>query len=693
MQPKYNLATERICGAEALVRWNHPIKGILLPEDFFAAYEESGLMVQLDHFVWEKACQILHDWMSAGRPFSPVSINISHQSLFSPQLVSFLVGLISRYGISPSALQLEITESAYLENPEQVEEAVQSLHNVGFSIIMDGFGSGVSSLNNLKRLKCDALKLDIQYLPIKDTTENDEIMLVSLIKMSNWLGMTVIAEGVENRRQRDFLEGAGCDCAQGTYFCEPLPRSQYEAKYINPTKNMTEAQSPEEGQIEPKYNMTILVIDDEALSRELLKHIFSGLYHIHTCESAEMGLEYLKQNANKVKLILIDNFMPGMSGLEFLRYCKQDSILHVIPQIMITTSDDDMDQIKAFHEDAYDYITKPFTREIVLARVNHVMEISCRTSIFDIIEQKYKQKPELDAATALLNKMAFKDLASRVLETFPQEQQVLFVIDIDDFKKVNDKHGHLLGDKVIRCIADELTNAFRKTDIVGRFGGDEFVVLMTKIQGKDIAKIKAAEVIKSVLFNCAKLFNIHTSISIGLALSEENDSLDSLFSRADEALYEAKRTGKGKYIVSGETVPPIADDDTPLVVVCSEDVQIYETIALTYGEGESFAQACSLEELVNIFTRYSGRVRVLCLDMINGVFRCSKEAYQYILEQGGGKTIPLLAISSEGDMQNLREALKLDIYDILMLPPQLGVIGRILSRTIMEVNEHMNDKP
>lgn len=552
LQPKFNLATEEVCGAEALVRWQHPRLGVVPPAEFIPALEQYEMISKLDYFVWEKTCQIIHDWFTVGKLSYSISVNLSEHSLFSEQLVPYLVGLISKYGISSFFLQLEITENAYMKAPELTVKIIQSLHDIGFSVIMDDFGSGCSSINTLNMVQADALKLDIHYLPIQDQTESDEIVLVSVIKMAGWLGMSVIAEGVENRRQKDFLQGAGCDYAQGHFFSEALTQEEYEAEYIEREKKRGESETVSGKGILPKHNLTILAIDDDEMSREILEDIFQDQYHVHLCESAEEGLAYLQKNANRVKIILIDNYMPGMSGMEFLRFCKRDEVLKVIPQIMITTSDEEADQLEAFREGAYDYITKPFRRAVVMARVNHVMELSCRTSLFDIIEQKYKQKPELDAATSLLNKVAFNDLSTRLIEAFPNEQQALFVIDIDDFKKVNDVYGHLTGDQIIKCVAEELTKAFRKTDLVGRFGGDEFVVLMTKIQSQEAAKNKAAEIIKNVFSASAKQFNINTSISVGLAFSEKNDTLHTLFSNADKALYEAKNTGKGRAVIHGD---------------------------------------------------------------------------------------------------------------------------------------------
>lgn len=688
LQPKCNLSTGKNCGAEALVRWEHPTKGTIMAQDFIPEFEDNNLIKELDMYVWEKSCQMISNWLREGKAVYPISVNVSDKSLFDRSLVDSLMNLLSKYGLAANSLQLEITELTYLKNPRKANRVINSLHEAGFTIVLDDFGSGYSALATLKQIHVDALKVDMRYLSIEDKKENDEIILVSLIKMVNWLGMTVIAETVENRTQRDILEGAGCDIVQGYYYCEPLSVNEYEKKTsaeVEELKDKNEYEEPQKSSMNPKYNATILIVDDDPVSRDILREIFQDTYFVHTSASGEEGMEYLINNAGRIRLVLIDNFMPGMSGLDFLRACKQNSMINMIPQIMITVSDSEEDQVRAFAEGAYDYITKPFVKEIVQARVSHVMEISCKTSIFDVVEQKYQQAPELDGMTKLLNKITFHELATRVLDTLPDEQHALLLIDIDNFKNVNDQHGHLMGDKIIRCVADELAGIFRKTDLIGRFGGDEFVVLLSKLKTKNMVKIKAYEIIKVVLLSCVKRFNISTSLSVGVAFSENNDTIDSLFEKADHALYEAKSSGKGKAVVFGEKVPPVIDDNKPVVLVCTKEAQVYSTIALTYGKDAAFVMTSSLFSIKEAFSKYRERIRVVCFDMMDEIsITRNDERYKYALAQSENETVKFLAICKEGDMHGVKCSLELKVSDILLLPPPIGVIERILSRTIME---------
>lgn len=551
-QPKFTLSDEHICGSEALVRWIHPVRGLVMPGDFIPVCEKNGFISKLDYYVWEKTCQHIHEWIENGKIVFPVSVNISRISLCNPQLPTLLTELVEKYRIPNYLFQLEITESAYMTDPERMENTIEALHEAGFVILMDDFGSGYSSLNTLKRIKVDVLKVDMKFLPVMDETERGEIILASVIKMAKWLGMSVVVEGVETRRQRDFLEGAGCDSVQGYYYSRPIPQKEYEEKYLNET--VTEQKKDYENTdtaAVPKHNVTVLVIEDSEIDRVILNENLQDLYHVHMCDNAEEGLAFLSKNSANVRLILVDNYMPGMSGLEFLQHCRQDSILKSIPKIMITAEDTVENQVKAFHEGAYDYITKPLVKEIVLARVQHIMDASRQTSIYDSVETDYKMQAERDAMTGLLSRSSFIDISTKVIEAFPDDTEALFVIDIDNCKELNESYGRKVGDEIIEIIAEILKNSFRKTDVMGRFSGDEFIVLMIKLPGWELAERKAAELLSLISRTCMKVRGIEVNVSIGISFLEKGANVDILLARADQALYEAKRTGKGRAVIYG----------------------------------------------------------------------------------------------------------------------------------------------
>ncbi|MCR5756321.1 MAG: bifunctional diguanylate cyclase/phosphodiesterase [Selenomonas sp.] len=229
LQPKYNLLTESVVGAEALVRWFHPQLGVVSPAKFVPIFEQNGFIYQLDKYVWEKTCQMLREDIDEGRPVIPVSINVSRVDFYSPNLVQNFEDLIQRYNLDPHLLELELTESAYVENPQQIIEITKALQEKGFVILMDDFGSGYSSLNMLKDLPVDILKIDLRFLSDSQGVENGRAdnILSSIVRMAKRLDLPVIAEGVETQKQVDFLRTIGCEYAQGYFFSEPVPCEDY----------------------------------------------------------------------------------------------------------------------------------------------------------------------------------------------------------------------------------------------------------------------------------------------------------------------------------------------------------------------------------------------------------------------------------------------------------------------------------
>ena len=171
---------------------------------------------------------MLARWLAEGRNPEPVSVNISRVSLYNPCLVETIIGLVEKYQIPPRLLQLELTESACTNNPQAIREMMGKLQNAGFSILMDDFGSGYSSLNVLKDIAVDILKIDMKFLSDMGKKGRSENILASVVRMAKWLDMPVIAEGVERRDQVDFLRSIGCEYVQGFYFAKPMPVTEYE---------------------------------------------------------------------------------------------------------------------------------------------------------------------------------------------------------------------------------------------------------------------------------------------------------------------------------------------------------------------------------------------------------------------------------------------------------------------------------
>lgn len=309
-QPKYNMETRKIIGAEALVRWVHPIKGIISPGIFIPVFEKNGFISSLDTYVWERTCQDIRDWIKKGYIVNPISVNVSRAELYNNNLCIILQNLIQKYAIPIHLFQLEITESAYTENPEQLIESVDQLKAAGFSILMDDFGSGYSSLNTLKDVPVDVLKLDLKFLYNMDENIKANYILKSVVQMAKRLELTVIAEGVETEQQADFLLSIGCVRGQGYLFAKPMTKVQY-TDLISVRERVSQDDDDE--------NEGIFNIDD--VMSKIHREDEVEWYRAAVCQMHVMLVQYevrndtltlfdlrSKENANELSKMEIPNF-------------------------------------------------------------------------------------------------------------------------------------------------------------------------------------------------------------------------------------------------------------------------------------------------------------------------------------------------------------------------------------------------
>ena len=228
VQPKYNIMTNTPAGGEVLVRWIHPTKGMIPPGFFIPLFEKNGFVVKLDAYVWEEACIMLKKWIDQGREPNPISVNVSRVNIYNPHFVENIIKLVDRYQIPHNLFNVELTESAYTDNPEMMVKAIEVLRNNGFTVMMDDFGSGYSSLSMLKNIPVDVLKIDMNFFIDANSQSRCESIVASVVRMSKWLNIPVVAEGVETEEQIGFLREIGCDFVQGYYYAKPMSVKDYE---------------------------------------------------------------------------------------------------------------------------------------------------------------------------------------------------------------------------------------------------------------------------------------------------------------------------------------------------------------------------------------------------------------------------------------------------------------------------------
>lgn len=314
IQPQYDYTTDSMSGAEALVRWMHPTKGLISPSVFIPVFERNGFITQLDQYIWDKTCAYIRKWKDMGLNPVPISVNVSRRDIYNQNLVAVFSRLLKKYNLTPDSLRLEITESAYMDNPSQLINVVKDLKNLGFCLEMDDFGSGYSSLNTLKDVPVDILKLDMQF--IIDSTEKNKSkpkhqkrssnILTSVVRMANLLQLPVIAEGIESKAQADYLKSIGCFHMQGFYFSKPMPAEEFEAmQEMLPEAN---PELPEEKEEEANGDFL-----DSASVNNMLFNKFVGAAAI------------IEWSGDKLELLQLNNLYLkeiGTSRAEYSQYQK-----------------------------------------------------------------------------------------------------------------------------------------------------------------------------------------------------------------------------------------------------------------------------------------------------------------------------------------------------------------------------------
>jgi len=227
------LSDGTIIGAEMLARWQHPTEGFLKPRRFLPTLEKNGYVVRLDQFMWEQACRTIKRWEESGWDELYISVNISPVDFFFMDVVDEFCNLIKKYDVEPGKLRLEITENTMMYDAKRRIESIEKLREHGFMVEMDDFGNGFSSLNMLKDIPLDVIKIDMAFLEETRDEERAREILESMISLAKRLEIPVITEGVETKEQLDFLTEMGCDMFQGYYFSRAVPISEFEHRYAN----------------------------------------------------------------------------------------------------------------------------------------------------------------------------------------------------------------------------------------------------------------------------------------------------------------------------------------------------------------------------------------------------------------------------------------------------------------------------
>lgn len=323
-QPKIDTGTQWVVGVEALVRWQHPVKGLISPATFIPLAEESGLIMPLGEWVLRTACRQLSQWHQQNMPGLHMAINLSQIQFRQPNLPAIIASIIRQEGIDPNLLELEITESMAMENPQKTIESMQKLRNIGVRLALDDFGTGYSSMSYLKNFPINSVKLDRTFIENIETDPNDAAICASTITLANSLGLNVVAEGVERKLQYEHLKRLQCHTIQGYYFCKPLPAKEA----ISFIEHQNAKQSPSQA---VARQANILIIDDDDWTCEFHSQLLRNMRHkpVAILNPTE-GLDLIRNKPDFFDLVMLDMLMPQMSGVDVVQ-----EICRISPKIPI----------------------------------------------------------------------------------------------------------------------------------------------------------------------------------------------------------------------------------------------------------------------------------------------------------------------------------------------------------------------
>lgn len=541
-QPQYSLEDECLIGAEALVRWKHPEWGLVSPIDFIPIFERNGFISRLDRYIWEEVCKELRRWIDEGYENMRVSVNISRMDVYQMNLLSELTGLIEKYHLDPSSLHLEITESAYAENPGQLSKTIGELRNHGFVVEMDDFGSGYSSLNMLSHISLDHLKLDLHFISNETAKPFDVSILNDIVSMAHRLDMRIIAEGVETREQIRRLRAVGCDYVQGYFFAKPMPVNEFD-------KLLSSQRMAKPGAIE-RLRMAIgkrylLVVDENKKYANKLATSLNHRYGLLYADNGKDAIRHIDDKENHVALVVLSMTLPASEINEVLYHVRQVPRNWRIPVIASLKGGEDTEFTMQARE-CDDFMCKSYPAFDLQRRVN---------SIMDVVEFHEREKilqDEIccDPFTKMYNHRGLKlAMANISRDEYPL---AICLFKLDHLRDINEHHGYQVGDLLIRQFATILERATRHTDIKCRYGGDAFIVVFKRLSSEAVVIAKVEEICEAYrkVKVSAGAADIIPQASAGIVLCPEGTTLSArLIECADKAVGMAQKKENSQYCV------------------------------------------------------------------------------------------------------------------------------------------------
>ena len=549
LQPKCNAETGAIVGAEALVRWNHPEYGLVSPGEFIPLLERESMVTRFDLFIWRSVCEMLSRWDGEGRNLVPVSVNVSMTDIESIDVARVLGDLLDRFSIDARLLQVEITESAIAHNMDVVEETIRDLHARGIAVLMDDFGSAYSSLNMLKDINVDAIKLDMKFVDLNaDNAAKGLKIIESVIDMAYQLRLSIIAEGAQTAEQVSKLRELGCMYIQGYYFYRPLTVEKMEdllehrpddQHFWNISKDL----------MHRDYRMSTngrSMLESSSLSAHIFEILNKGVAELSRLNLITGEYRTIKRDP-KLPDVYADDFHDYCHALVSKRIIHPDDAGEFLKHTRLS---DLRDQLFSKKKSEFTYFRSEVEAKTSVIAFGMLVPPDCSEAnpwavvligfdlSLDLIAKNMKEIYRQDSLTGLLNRNAY-DSDVEQLRSADIGAVVCVYADMIGLHEVNNHLGHKQGNRML-CEFADAARAFFGDDRLYRIGGDEFVIISSAHT--------EAQTRKQLNYMRERLHTQGCEISVGVASSESTSDLPKIIEQAEN---EMRREKKEYYVQGG----------------------------------------------------------------------------------------------------------------------------------------------
>lgn len=549
LQPKCNAETGAIVGAEALVRWNHPEYGLVSLGEFIPLLERESMVTRFDLFIWRSVCEMLSRWDGEGRNLVPVSVNVSMTDIEAIDVARVLGDLLDRFSIDARLLQVEITESAIAHNMDVVEETIRDLHARGIAVLMDDFGSAYSSLNMLKDINVDAIKLDMKFVDLNaDNAAKGLKIIESVIDMAYQLRLSIIAEGAQTAEQVSKLRELGCMYIQGYYFYRPLTVGKMEdllehrpddQHFWNISKDL----------MHRDYRMSTngrSMLESSSLSAHIFEILNKGVAELSRLNLITGEYRTIKRDP-KLPDVYADDFHDYCHALVSKRIIHPDDAGEFLKHTRLS---DLRDQLFSKKKSEFTYFRSEVEAKTSVIAFGMLVPPDCSEAnpwavvligfdlSLDLIAKNMKEIYRQDSLTGLLNRNAY-DSDVEQLRSADIGAVVCVYADMIGLHEVNNHLGHKQGNRML-CEFADAARAFFGDDRLYRIGGDEFVIISSAHT--------EAQTRKQLNYMRERLHTQGCEISVGVASSESTSDLPKIIEQAEN---EMRREKKEYYVRGG----------------------------------------------------------------------------------------------------------------------------------------------